>query len=245
MPPAKRHTSPSPESGTSDASPVNRTRQAGGVQRDEAFAARLRSALDGRSQVWLAEATGLSRSTINDYVKGAIPSADRAFMIADALGVNAEWLVTGRDVGSRQLEPSLSDVLFARVSHADLMRGLDAPLRARIRKVGPIMEHALLDHYGKDYRFLFLTTMPAEGPPEVAAEGELVIGARAAELTPGTFYFVRVADRLEVRRLSEDGRLLVRAGGLDPIATPSLEHQGPPPFIVGVVVGTPTRLFAA
>jgi transcriptional regulator with XRE-family HTH domain len=243
MPPAKRHTSPSPESGKSDASPVNRTRQARGAKKDERFAGRLHLALDGRSQIWLAEATGLSRSTINDYVKGAIPSADRAFMIADALGVSAEWLVTGRDASLRRLETGQDDVLLARVSHSDLMRGMDAPLRTRIRMVGPALEYAFLD-YGKDYRFLFLTTMPAGGPPEVAAEGELVIGARAAELLPGTHYFVRVTDRLEVRLLSEDGRQLLRADGNDPLPTPPLEHQGPPPFIVAMVVGAPTRVLS-
>lgn len=62
---------------------------------DEKFAARLHQALDGRGQRWLSEKAGLATSSIHDYLRGTMPSADRALLVADALGVNIRWLVAG------------------------------------------------------------------------------------------------------------------------------------------------------
>jgi len=47
----------------------------------------------------LAAKTGLSLKTIENYVKkdSSIPSADKAVLIAQALGVTVEYLVTGKD----------------------------------------------------------------------------------------------------------------------------------------------------
>jgi len=47
----------------------------------------------------LAARTGLSLKTIENYVKkdSSIPSADKAVLIAQALGVTVEYLVTGKD----------------------------------------------------------------------------------------------------------------------------------------------------
>jgi hypothetical protein len=91
----KRQTTTPSSSGLSERKTVNRIGQAGGGGRDEGFAARLAVALDGRTKTWLAEKTGLSTSTIGDYANGAMPSADRAFLIADVLRVDARWLVMG------------------------------------------------------------------------------------------------------------------------------------------------------
>ena len=46
----------------------------------------------------LAAKTGLSLKTIENYVKKAssVPSADKAVLIAQALGVTVEYLVTGK-----------------------------------------------------------------------------------------------------------------------------------------------------
>jgi len=47
----------------------------------------------------LSAKTGLSLKTIENYVKkdSSIPSADKAVLIAQALGVTVEYLVTGKD----------------------------------------------------------------------------------------------------------------------------------------------------
>ena len=50
----------------------------------------------------LAAKTGLSLKTIENYVKkdSSIPSADKAVLIAQALGVTVEYLVTGKEANS-------------------------------------------------------------------------------------------------------------------------------------------------
>jgi transcriptional regulator with XRE-family HTH domain len=64
------------------------------------FRDNLREALDflGMEQKELAEKTGLSLKTIENYVKkdSSVPSADKAVLIAAALGVTVEYLVSGK-----------------------------------------------------------------------------------------------------------------------------------------------------
>ena len=64
------------------------------------FRENLRETLDFFSieQKELAAKTGISLKTIENYVKkeSSIPSADKAVLIAQALGVTVEYLVTGK-----------------------------------------------------------------------------------------------------------------------------------------------------
>ena len=64
------------------------------------FRENLRETLDfvSMEQKELAAKTGLSLKTIENYVKkgSSIPSADKAVLIAQALGVSVEYLVTGK-----------------------------------------------------------------------------------------------------------------------------------------------------
>lgn len=59
-------------------------------------AERLAKAMDGRSIAWLHAAVGVALSTAHSYVKkGAVPPADIAFRIADALNIDVRWYITG------------------------------------------------------------------------------------------------------------------------------------------------------
>ena len=64
------------------------------------FRDNLREALDftGMEQKELAAKTGISFKTIENYVKkvSSVPSADKAVLIAQALGVTVEYLITGK-----------------------------------------------------------------------------------------------------------------------------------------------------
>jgi transcriptional regulator with XRE-family HTH domain len=64
------------------------------------FRDNLREALEysGMEQKELAAKTGLSLKTIENYVKkdSSLPSADKAVLIAQALGVTVEDLITGK-----------------------------------------------------------------------------------------------------------------------------------------------------
>lgn len=63
------------------------------------FRDNLRETLEflGMEQKELAVKTGISLKTIENYVKrdSSIPSADKAVLIAQALGVNVEYLING------------------------------------------------------------------------------------------------------------------------------------------------------
>ena len=65
------------------------------------FRDNLRETLDfiDMEQKELAAKTGLSLKTIGNYVKkdASIPTADKAVLIAQALGVTVEYLVTGNE----------------------------------------------------------------------------------------------------------------------------------------------------
>jgi phage repressor protein C with HTH and peptisase S24 domain len=60
---------------------------------------------------WLSEQTGVSASMLSDYGRGKMPGADKAVAIAETLGVDLNWLLTGRGppptqsaVADRQLD---------------------------------------------------------------------------------------------------------------------------------------------
>jgi transcriptional regulator with XRE-family HTH domain len=67
------------------------------------FRDNLRETLDfiGMEQKELAAKTGLSLKTIENYVKkdSSLPSADKAVLIAQALGVTVEYLINGKKTG--------------------------------------------------------------------------------------------------------------------------------------------------
>jgi len=65
------------------------------------FRDNLRETLDylGMEQKELAAKTGLSLKTIENYVKkdSSVPAADKAVLIAQALGVSVEYLINGKN----------------------------------------------------------------------------------------------------------------------------------------------------
>ncbi|MBE4268392.1 hypothetical protein HJ073_03030 [Vibrio parahaemolyticus] len=70
---------------------------------------RLNSLLKGRSLRTAAKDWGIPLSTVTAYVsKGSVPSADKAYQIANAENVTVEWLVTGNERsehGAKDIEP--------------------------------------------------------------------------------------------------------------------------------------------
>ena len=60
----------------------------------------------------LADKTGISRHTINNYlnVREHIPTIDVAVKIAHALGVSVEYLATGKETAALDIKISREDV---------------------------------------------------------------------------------------------------------------------------------------
>ena len=71
------------------------------------FRDNLRETLEfvGMKQKELGAKTGLSLKTIENYLKkdSSVPSADKAYLIAQALGVSVEYLITGKK--TKKTEP--------------------------------------------------------------------------------------------------------------------------------------------
>jgi len=61
-----------------------------------ARAARMAEAMGGRTNQWLADQIGVAVSTANSYVHGSVPPADVAARVAEVLGVDFLWYVTGK-----------------------------------------------------------------------------------------------------------------------------------------------------
>ena len=63
---------------------------------DEEFSARLREAMGDESVSSFARRCDIPEASMRGYVKGRIPSADKALRLADEAHVSFEWLVSGR-----------------------------------------------------------------------------------------------------------------------------------------------------
>lgn len=82
-----------------------------------------------RKRPWLLKQTGIKPSTWNSWEKfGRIPPADRALMIADALGVSLEFLIDGRETpfDFRKEKPLISEItrVLLELSEDQLLRVL-------------------------------------------------------------------------------------------------------------------------
>jgi len=59
---------------------------------------RIIHALEGRSQTWLCEQTGIPKQTLNNaIVRGSMMHADKAILVSRVLNVSVEWLVFGEN----------------------------------------------------------------------------------------------------------------------------------------------------
>lgn len=93
-----------------------------------ARAARMAEAMKGRTNQWLADQIGVAVSTANSYVRGAVPPADVAAKVAEALGVDFLWYVTGRRsqtaAGEGAVDVPLVDHSFAERGYVGYSLGL-------------------------------------------------------------------------------------------------------------------------
>ena len=79
------------------------------------FRDNLRETLEfvGMEQKELALKTGISLKTIENYVKknSSVPSADKAVLIAQALGVSVEYLINGKKIKKEDMPAKTREVI--------------------------------------------------------------------------------------------------------------------------------------
>lgn len=61
----------------------------------DAFTERLRSLLGSESENSFGTRSGVGASLFSKYLRGSMPGADKALLIARAAGVTVDWLLTG------------------------------------------------------------------------------------------------------------------------------------------------------
>lgn len=195
---------------------------------------RIAMALANRDRTWLAQATGIPASTLHDYVRGAMPSADRAFAIAMALNVSLEWLIAGTQTQQVGAEPQRIELPF--FADASAMSGLPdeqmiLPRRWLEAAFGPVWQP-------------YLTAMPTHRLRGLPPPGSLVLceGIIEVPLSEGGIYLLHLPEGITARRLSMgiDGKLQAGDDTGSALPIPSVDRQTPP-RLIGRVLGTLLR----
>lgn len=209
--------------------PVNRTRQSG--KQDGDFAVRFSQALGGRDRAWLARETGLSPSTLHDYSRGAAPSADRAFTIADALGVDPRWLITGQGGAPEGAGDNARDNGWVRLPHRSAPQGREVFST-------PVPREWLRRAFGRSDD-LWTTCMPSQSFPKVAREGDPIVCVDAEGLVEGGLYLVELGGDVVVRRVTATaaGPALTTADSFADSGGAAFEHGSGGTHIIGRILG--------
>lgn len=150
---------------------VRRRRQA--LKTENPAGRRVADALGDRTLKWLSSETGISESTLGDYVKKGISRADYAVLIATALGETVEWLVAGRRASGRLVEAEEAD--WVTISEYDL-RELTDEGKGEPRLPTPFRRDWLNQTLGASAG-LWLTRLLSGYPGAGLAEGTLVFCA--------------------------------------------------------------------
>ncbi|MBY3155559.1 helix-turn-helix domain-containing protein [Rhizobium laguerreae] len=156
----------------------------------EARADRLRRAMRGRTQAWLAEEIGVATSSINGYLKGKIPQADVCLRMCDALAVDIRWYLDGNSPpGEKAQGERVVQVPF-----------VDDATKALTFTTG------LLDMFGVPYESLCCIgvqgTMMAPGVPK----GSEVLATRSfSNIEDGKVYILQLGSGFVLRRLRVRG----------------------------------------
>ncbi len=169
-----------------------------------------------RKPAEVARATGIPAQTLDIYLKGSAPRADRAYALADELGVNPRWLVLGEGQ-QRAVEESDDDWLV--LPRYDLQRfevdHLPEPVEMmRIRR-------EWLSRAVRTPGRLWVVELLSDAMPDIGKEGDMVL---CEDFTPpladGRVYAFLLDGRPIVRSVQArpDG-LVLKAGSpaIDPI----------------------------
>jgi phage repressor protein C with HTH and peptisase S24 domain len=163
------------------------------------FADRMRQALRGRPPANVARAIGVPAQTMDRWVKGRMPKADDALKIADELGIDLRWLLTGE--GEMGEAPPDGLVMVPRFD-LRLAAG-DGAWNERAQSLGSIpfegaMLRRLLGRAGAGGLAVFQVTGDSMEP--TIRDGSLVlVDERDTRLADAVFAFVAV-DEARIKR---------------------------------------------
>jgi hypothetical protein len=140
---------------------------------DDPVGNRIIQALAGRPRKWLADASGLSPSTISDCIKSGISKTEPAVAIANALGCSVDWLLTGSKRIRSAAVASVEDADWVEVPEISLS-GIDDARKGEEVSRATFRRDWLHQSYGRS-NGLWTTRLPSDYPPLDLVEGDLVI----------------------------------------------------------------------
>lgn len=162
---------------------------------DTGFSDRLRDALGGRAPATVARAVGIPSSSIDRYLNGAKPPADRALLLAIELGVRPEWLIlgaNGRGGGALNSDDCVN------LPRYDLTGFTNQTKPAQVETI--IFRKEFLGRWA-DTPGLWLAEMPSEAAPGIAREGNFLLCVDPElTLVDGRVYAFLLGGQLIVRR---------------------------------------------
>lgn len=169
---------------------------------DNAVGNRILEALGGRSRKWLADKSGISESTVSDYIIKGIAKSDAAVAFANALDVSIDWLLTGRAQANQVGLVDVDDADWVNVPRYDL-RDLTDEGRGPAIDETPFRRDWLNRTLAMSSG-LWLTTAPADYEATSISEGDLLFVRDVAqgEATDRALYIVRIDGTLTIARLN-------------------------------------------
>ncbi|HUO23662.1 MAG TPA: LexA family transcriptional regulator [Caulobacteraceae bacterium] len=179
--------------------------------------------MDGKVAAHVAKGAGLPPQTLDGYLKGSFPSADRAFALADSLGVDPRWLVLGVGEPHRSFSDNSDDDWLV-LPHFDVRdfgeHGKPEPKEhVRLRRD---WLQGIRASTG-----LWLADMPSDAMPEIAREGQTIVCQDpTSPLVDGRVYIFMLDGRLVVRKLQfrPDGIALRTNDPSTPMITLTGDH---------------------
>ncbi|HVY34341.1 MAG TPA: helix-turn-helix transcriptional regulator [Caulobacteraceae bacterium] len=173
------------------------------------FAKRLEQAIGHQEKGGIARKAGIAASTLTKYLAGGSePGAFKAACLADALGVNIAWLLTGTGTKERLSDATAgpgaalfdaSEVDWVFLPHYRFDSAIDA-IVPRVTETFPFRRDWLKRLLGVE-RGLWVTEMPTDSLPAVAEQGDTIICRNAAVMETGRAYIIALDGQLVVRRV--------------------------------------------
>lgn len=156
----------------------------------EARADRLRRAMRGKTQAWLAEQIGVATSSINGYLKGKVPQADVCLRMCDALAVDFRWYLNGEVPAEEKTQgEKVVQVPF-----------VDDPAKALTFPAG------LLDMFGGPYEsFCCLGVQGTLMAPGIPKGAEVLATRSFPQVEDGKVYVLQLRGGYVLRRLRVRG----------------------------------------
>ena len=212
------------------------------VVQQRAFARRLRERREelGLHKQLLAERTGLSLTTIQQYENGQLPKGLHALRLARALGCSLDWLLAGRgEVGNGLYDTPEARLVMVPLAEARLSAGTGS-----LETDGDVLRHYafrwdFLRRKGNPSQMVLLRVSGDSMQPRILHNDVVLVDQSQREPVPGRIYAVGVEDMVYLKVVNAvPGRLVLSSvnPAYPPIEAATGEQLEPTVRIIGKAI---------